>query len=143
MSDTTQRPPPAAPAPEQVRYARVLDVTAKAGFAVLVVGFVAYLFGWLEEHVTAQELPRLWSLPLAEYLVRTDTPTGWGWIVHLHKGEFAGLAGIALLAGSSGLCLAAVIPIYLWRGERAYALICTLVILVLLLAGSGILTTGH
>lgn len=134
---------PAAPAPEQARYARVLDMTAKAGFAVLVAGFVAYLLGWLDTHVPAAELPRVWGLPLAEYLARTGTPTGWGWIAHLHKGEFAGLAGIAVLAGCSAVCLAAVIPLYVRRGDRAYALVCALVIVVLLLAASGILTAGH
>lgn len=134
---------PAAPLPEQGRYARVLDATAKAGFAALVAGFVAYLFGWLETHVPVQDLPRVWSLPLAEYLARTDTPTGWGWIFHLHKGEFAGLAGIAVLAGCSALCLAAVIPLYVRRGDRTYALVCALAIVVLLLAASGILTAGH
>jgi len=142
MNDA-QRPPSVAPPGEQARYARVLDLTAKAGFAVLVAGFVAYMLGWLETHVPVQDLPSVWSLPLAEYLARTDTPTGWGWIVHLHKGEFAGLAGISVLAGCSAICLAAVIPLYLRRGERTYALICVLVILVLLLAGSGVLTAGH
>ena len=134
---------PVAPPSEQARYARVLDLTAKAGFAALVVGFVAYMFGWLETHVPVEELPRVGGLPLAEYLARTGTPTGWGWIAHLHKGEFAGLAGIAVLAGCSAVCLAAVIPLYVRRGDRAYALVCALVILVLLLAGSGILTAGH
>lgn len=142
MNDTTAAPTGAPPS-EQARYARVLDLTAKAGFAALVLGFAAYLFGWLETHVPVQELPNVWSLPLAEYLARTDTPTGWGWIAHLHKGEFAGLAGIAVLAGCSAVCLAAVIPLYVRRGDRAYALVCALVIVVLLLAASGILTAGH
>ncbi len=134
---------PVAPPSEQARYARVLDLTAKAGFAVLVVGFVAYMLGWLETHVPVTDLPAVWELPLAEYIVRTGTPTGWGWIAHLHKGEFAGLAGIALLAGCSAACLVAVIPLYVRRGDRTYALVCALVILVLLLASSGILTAGH
>ncbi len=48
-----------------------------------------------------------------------------------------------MLAGCSAVCLAAVIPLYVRRGDRAYALVCALVILVLLLAGSGLLTAGH
>ena len=139
-------PPTDAPNPalaEQLRYARLLDVTSKLGFAALVVGFVAYAFGWLEEHVTVAQLPQFWGLPLAEYLARTDTPTGWGWLAHLHKGEFAGLIGIAVLAGCSAVCLAAVIPIYVSRRDRVFAGICVLEILVLLLAASGVLTLGH
>jgi hypothetical protein len=134
--------PDPAPA-EQLRYARLLDITSKLGFAALVAGFVAYAFGWLEEHVTVAELPQFWGLPLAEYLASTDTPTGWGWLAHLHKGEFAGLIGIAVLAGCSAVCLAAVVPVYARRGDRVFAGICVLEILVLLLAASGVLTLGH
>ena len=110
---------------------------------MLVAGFLAYVTGVLEEHVVVGQLPALWGLSLAEYLRVTQTPTGWGWIAHLHKGEFAGLLGIAVLAGCSLLCLAAIIPIYVQRGERTYAVICGLEIIVILLAASGILTVPH
>ncbi len=128
---------------EQLRYARLLDATSKVGFVLLVAGFVAYVMGWLEEHVTVRDLPQLWNLPLSEYLARTETPSGWGWIAHLHKGEFAGLLGIAVLAGCSAVCLAAILQVYVRRGDRVYAGICALEILVLVLAASGVLTAGH
>jgi hypothetical protein len=128
---------------EQLRYARLLDLTSKLGFVALVAGYLAYVMGWLEQHVTVEQLPQLWTLPLAEYLVRTDSPTGWGWLAHLHKSEFAGLIGIVILAGCSALCLAAIIPMYLRRRDRVYAGICALEILVLLLGASGVLTAGH
>jgi hypothetical protein len=128
---------------EQLRYARLLDGAAKGGFAILVAGFAAYAFGWIPAHVPVEQLSRLWGLPLHEYLRATDTPTGWGWIVHLPKGEFASLAGIEVLAGCSLLCLLAVIPIYARRGDRVYAAICVAEIAVLLLAASGVLTPGH
>jgi hypothetical protein len=128
---------------ERQRYARVLDVTAKAGFAILVAGFVAYAAGWIPAHVPVERLAALWSLPLAEYLAATATPTGWGWIVHLPKGEFASLAGIAILCGASVACLAAIIPVYARRGERIHAFLCIAEIAVLLLAASGALTPGH
>jgi hypothetical protein len=128
---------------EQLLYARLLDITSKLGFAALVVGYVAYAMGWLEEHVTVEQLPRLWTLPLAEYLAKTGSPTGWGWLAHLHKGEFAGLLGIVILAGCSAVCLLAIVPTYVRRGDRVYAGICVLEIMVLLLAASGILTPTH
>jgi hypothetical protein len=128
---------------EQHVYSRLLDRLAKAGFAILVAGFLAYAFGWMPAHVPVESLSALWGLPLHEYLRATDTPTGWGWIIHLHKGEFASLAGIEILAGSSLLCLLAIIPIYARRGDRTYAAICIAEIVVLLLAASGILTAGH
>ena len=139
-------PPDDAPQPvpaEQLRYARLLDLTAKIGFAALVAGFVANATGWLDAHVPAGQLPELWSLPLAEYLVRTGSPTGWGWLAYLRKGEFAGLVGIALIAGCSIMCLAAILPLYVRRRDHVYAGICAAEILVLLLAASGIFAAGH
>ena len=129
--------------PEQRRYARVLDAITKAGFVFLVAGFVAYLAGWIPSHVPVEKLAGLWGLPLSAYLRATDTPTGWGWIVHLPKGEFASLAGIAILAGCSAVALAAVIPIYARDRDRIYAAICAAEIAVLALAASGVLTPGH
>lgn len=126
-----------------MRYAKWLDITSKAGFLALVAGYLAYAMGWLETHVTVEQLPTLWNLPLAEYLARTDSPTGWGWLAHLHKGEFAALVGIAILAGCSIACLAAIIPTYLRRREHVYAGICAAEIAVLLLAASGVLGAGH
>jgi hypothetical protein len=129
--------------PEQRLYARLLDATTKAGFAILAAGFVAYAAGWIPAHVPVDRLPELWGLPLDEYLRATDTPTGWGWIVHLPKGEFASLAGITILSGCSLVCLLAVIAVYARRGDRVYAAICIAEIAVLLLAASGALTTAH
>jgi len=128
---------------EQQIYARVLDRAAKAGFVILVAGFFAYALGWIPAHVPLERLPELWRLPLQDYLRATDTPTGWGWIVHLPKGEFASLAGIEILAGCSLVCLLAIIPVYARRGDRVYVAICAAEIAVLLLAASGVLTGIH
>ena len=110
---------------------------------MLVAGFLAYVTGVVEERVVVDQLPALWGLSLPEYLRATQTPTGWGWIAHLHKGEFAGLLGIGVLAGCSVVCLAAIAPIYARRGDRIYAAICILEVIVVLLAASGILTVSH
>jgi hypothetical protein len=138
-----QRPRLHEPSFEQRRYARVLDVATKAGLLVLVAGFAAYAAEWIPAHVPMTQLAALWGLPLAEYLEATATPTGWGWIVHLPKGEFASLAGIAMLAGCSLACLLAVIPLYARRGDRVYAAICAAEIALLILAASGVLTTAR
>jgi len=129
--------------PEQLRYARLLDVTSKLGFAALLAGFVAYATGWLDLHVTLAELPQLWKLPLADYLARTQSPAGWAWLAHLHKGEYAGLLGIALLSGCSILCLASIVPLYARRRDVVYVVLCLLEILVLLVAASGVLMPAH
>jgi hypothetical protein len=128
---------------EQLLYAKLLDWGAKIGFVVLVAGFVNYMLGLMPHHVPVDTLPNLWSLPLAEYLARTATPTGWNWVVLLAKGEFPGLVGIALLSGCSLVCLIAVAAVYSRRGDRVYAAICMLEVAVLVLAASGVLTAGH
>lgn len=128
---------------EQLLYAKLLDWGAKIGFIVLVAGFVNYMLGLLPPHVPVEKLPELWSLPVAEYLARTSTPTGWKWVMLLAKGEFPGLAGIAILSGCSLLCLVGVVVIYARRGDRIYTTLCVLQIAVLVLAASGVLTAGH
>ncbi len=139
MSDDT----PDGPPPEQRRYAALLDGGAKLGFAVLVVAFAAYVTGALAAHVPHERLPELWTLPLEAYVAQTGTPTGWGWVALLAKGEFAGVSGIAILAACSLPCLASIVPIYWARGERAIAAIAALTMLVHLLAASGWLYAGH
>lgn len=128
---------------EQLRYAAMLDVGVKIGFVVLVAAFAAYVTGLLSAHVPREDLPQLWVLPLDAYLSRTGAPTRWDWIGMLAKGEYASIAGIALLSASSLPCLVAIVP-QLWRqGDRALAAIATLIVLVLVLAASGMLMTGH
>ncbi len=130
-------------ADEQLRYARWLDWSAKAGLVALIVGFGAYATGLLPAQVPFDRMPEMLALPLDRYLVATGTPTGWAWTTLLSRGEFASLVGIAMLAGCSALCLLAIIPLYLRRRDFVYAIACVLEIGVLVLAASGILTSGH
>ena len=133
----------ACTAPEQARYAKMLAAGTWAGLAVLVVGFVAYAFEWYPALVPLDELPRLWNQSLPTYLAQTGIPTGWGWLRLADRADIFNLVGIGILSGISILCLVAIAPLYAARGERAYLAICMLEVLVLLLAASGILTSGH
>lgn len=128
---------------EADRYARLLHWGTRVGEPLLVLGFVAYLLGVVKPHVPLEQLPSVWNLPLAAYLQRTATPTGWGWLALAYEGDLSNLIGIALLAGCSMLPLMGLIPLYLSRRDYAYAGICVLVLLVLVLAASGLLTGGH
>lgn len=134
--------PPKQP-PEQLHYATLLDWGTKTGFVVLVLAFGAYVTGLLSAHVPHERLPELWVLPLDAYLSRTGAPTRWDWIGLLAKGEYASIAGIALLSACSLPCLLVIIPDYWKRGERAMASIAGLIALVLLFAASGLLIAGH
>ena len=111
---------------EQQGYARLLDVSAKLGLAVLVLCFCAYVFDLLPGKMALAQLAQHWHLPLNTYLAATGAPTGWGWVSLLAYGDFSCIFGIALLAGCSIPCLAFIMRIYARRGDRAYVVICLL-----------------
>ncbi len=128
---------------EASRYALLLDWGTRLGLLVLVLGFAAYVLGFITPLVSLDELPQLWNQPVAVYLQKTGTPTGWGWLALAGKGDMLNLVGIAILAGCSMPPLLGLIPLYLQRRDYAYAGICAVIVLVLLLAASGILSGGH
>jgi hypothetical protein len=127
----------------QERYARWLARGTRLGFAMLVLGFLAYVAEAVEAHVPIDRLPDLWHLPAEEFLVAAGIEPGWGWSALAHRGDLMNLVGIAVLATASVPCLLAVVPVFRARGERALAAICVLEVAVLLLAASGLLTGGH
>ncbi len=130
-------------AEEQLRYARVLEWGARLGLAAAVLAFALYVAGILPGRVPLEQLSTLWSLPLADYLQRSATPIGWGWVKLAMHGDFASIVGIAILSSVSVACLAAVLPIYARRADRVYAILCVLAIGVLVLAASGVLVVKH
>lgn len=123
----------------QLRYAQVLEWGARAGLVVLAASFLAYLAGWLPAQVAPQDLPRYWSQPVAVYLAQTGSPSGWGWLALLHRGDMLGLAGIAILAGCSAPALLALVPLYLAQRDRAFLALCLLQAAVLVGAASGVI----
>ncbi len=127
----------------QQRYAFWLDLGTKAGLAITIAGFVAYVAGLLPSQVPAERLPELWRLPLAQYLAATGNVAGWDWLARLERGDMLALAGIAVLAGCSGLAVAAVVPLYARSRWPAMAWICGLQIGVLLLAALDVFGGGH
>jgi len=128
---------------EQQRYATLLSWGARSGLALLVVSFLAYVFGWMPAHVPLDQLPNVWNQPVGEYLKQTQTPSGWSWLTLTGYGDFASLVGIAWLSGSSLVCLLAVIPIYARRRDKVFVAICVMALAIQLLAASGMLHTGH
>ena len=128
---------------EALRYAFLLDWGSRVGVLALLLSFAAYVFGILTPHVPLDALPSLWSLPVNDYLQRTGTPTGWGWLALVHRGDMTNLVGIALLAGCSMAPLLGLAWLYARRRDHVYAVICAVILAVLVLAASGLLTGGH
>lgn len=135
-------PPVVVQPEEQLRYARLLDWGTRVGLVVLVASFAAYVAGLMEAHVPLARLPEVWGHPVGRYLALTGTPTGWGWLALIHKGDVAGLTGIVILSGCSLACLLALVPLYLRRGDRTFAVLCLAEVAVVALAASGWLAGG-
>jgi hypothetical protein len=126
--------------PEQLRYALVLSAGVRLGFVLLLVTFFLYLSGLLQPLIPVDQLPKYWGLPVDEYVRATGTPTGWGWLAQLARGDLLNLAGIAVLAGISAIASASVLPVFARRRETAHLVICVLQIVVLVVSASGILS---
>lgn len=121
-------------------YARLLELAGRAGLSLLALAFVAYMAGWLAPEVPVQQLPELWSLPVADFLRESGMASGWGWLAQAMHGDVAGLLGIVLLVGASLPALLMLGALYGRRGDRVYAALCLLQFGVLLLAASGALS---
>jgi hypothetical protein len=143
LNDAIARSPQLAQPEEQLRYARWLDRSSRVGLALLVLGFLAYVSGAMTPHVPTHRLPEVWGLPVADYLRATGTPSGWHWVALVQRGDIVNLVGIGVLAGCSMLCLLVLLPLYLRRGDGPYAALCIAEVAVVLLAASGVLTSGH
>ena len=123
-------------------YARWLAWGARLGLTALTLAFLAYVAGLAAPLIALEDLPRLWVLPLEPYLAASGAPTGWGWLGAVTKGDYATLAGIAMLGLVSVACYLRLLPALLRRGERVLAAIAALQIAVLAAAAAGVFTAG-
>ncbi len=119
-------------------YARWLEIGSRAIFALAVLALVVYGTGLLAPAVPLENLPRLWSLPAAEYLRQAHVPGGWGWLRLVGYGDYLGVLAIALFSLLSLVCAARVVPAFLGSGERTQAWLAALQVAVLLFAASGL-----
>jgi hypothetical protein len=126
--------------PEELRYARVLQIGARVGLAALIVIFALYVSGAVPPLVPLASLPQYWGLSAHAFAAATNHPTGWAWLRRIGLADIAILAPIAFLAGVSVLCALAVLPRFLRRGDALHAAILVLQIVVLVLAASNVLS---
>ena len=130
-------------ASEQKLYARIVYHTNHVGLFVLVAGFALYLTGVLSPHVPLEDLPQYWSLPLNEYLEKTDAPTGWQWISELSYGDVAPLLGIAVLASVTLLCYLVLFFQFLQRGAKSLVAITAIELFFMFLSASNLIQISH
>jgi hypothetical protein len=120
--------------PDQLRYAHVLGIGAGIGFALLALTFLAYLLGLRPPLVAPDRLAMYWTLPLAQYVKATHTPTGWAWLALIGKGDVLNLVGIAVLAATPAAACLALLPGFARRRQFALFTIALLQFFVLLAA---------
>ena len=120
-------------------YARWLAIGARFGFAALVASFLVYLTQWIPASIAPAELPRYWSLPVAEYLAATGAPTGWQWVARLPQSDVLNFVGVAILGVTSIACYLRTAAAYAKERDWLYAGIGVAQITVLAVAASGIL----
>ncbi|MBW2217882.1 MAG: hypothetical protein JRF40_00080, partial [Deltaproteobacteria bacterium] len=65
------------------------------------------------------------------------------WLSMLEYSDFLNFIGIALLAGVSIVCYAAIIPTLFRNDDKVFGIIAILEVIVLSFAASGILAVGH
>lgn len=131
------------PSPDQVRYARVLEKGMYAGLACLFLTFAIYVTGIMKPYVPLDKLPEYWTKSAQEYLETAKIDAGWGWVPMLGYGDFINFIGIASLAGVTAFCYLAILPLLLNRGDKVYAVLALLEVIVLAIAASGLIAIGH
>lgn len=128
--------------PEQILYAKVLEKGMYIGLLILLITFGLYTFGVMDPYIPLNKLSNYWSMNVNDYLHHTNIKAGWAWVGMLKYGDFVNFIGIAILAGVTILCYAAIVPTLLKNKDRVYAVLAILEVIILSVAASGILGAG-
>lgn len=136
---------------EQVLYAKVLASGMYLGLVILLVTFSLYVFGIITPAVPCDALANYWGLDVHHYLEAVENDhlqlghvvTGWSWVKLLGKGDYLNFLGIAILSLVTILCFMSIIPTLIRKGDKVYAVMAFIEVIILSLAASGILTAGH
>ena len=129
--------------PEQVLYAKVLEWGMYLGLLILFITFGLYTLGIIDPYIPLDKISNYWSYNVHEYLEHAGITAGWAWIGMLKYGDFINFIGVAILAGVTIFCYAAIVPTLLRSKDIAYAIMAVLEVIILGAAASGILAVGH
>ncbi|MCM0755787.1 DUF1634 domain-containing protein [Desulfovibrio aminophilus] len=127
---------------EQLLYGTMLFYGCWSGLLIMLLTYLIYCFGVLDPHVGMQDVTRLWSMPVGEYLSQAGVPVGWGWATLLNRGDFLNFIGIAFLAGLTIICYIPLIGAYLKKKDPIFAILAVAEIIVLSVAASGLVGSG-
>ena len=127
---------------EQILYANLLNSGMLVGLVGLIVTFVIYGAGILKPKIPLDQVQNYWVMPVNDYLEKSGVHAGWAWITNLAYGDMLNFLPIALLSAVTIFCYIAIIPGLLRKGDRVYAVLAVVEVLVLVFAASGILGSG-
>lgn len=129
--------------PEQLLYARILEKGMYLGLLILFITYALYVFGIMDPYIPLDKISDYWSMNVHDYLEHAEIKNGWAWLGMLKYGDFINFIGIALLAGVTIICYAAIVPTLLKSKDTVYAILAVLEVIILSAAASGILAVGH
>ena len=129
--------------PEQILYAGILEKGMYLGLLMLFITYALYVFGIMDPYIPLDKISDYWSMNVHDYLEHAEIKNGWAWLGMLKYGDFINFIGIALLAGVTIICYAAIVPTLLKRKDTVYAILAVIEVVILSAAASGILAVGH
>lgn len=128
--------------PEQILYAKMLEKGMYIGLLILLITFGLYALGIMDPYIPLDKISEYWNMNVNDYLHHANIKAGWAWTGMLKYGDFVNFLGIAILAGVTILCYAAIVPTLLKSNDKVYAALAILEVIILSVAASGILGTG-
>lgn len=128
--------------PEQVLYAKILEWGMYIGLAILFITFAIYAFRIMDPYIPLDKISSYWSMNVHDYLEHAKIQEGWAWVGMLKYGDFINFFPIAILAGVTILCYAAIVPGLLKSKDTVFAILAILEVVILTVAASGILGAG-
>jgi hypothetical protein len=129
--------------PEQLLYARILEKGMYLGLLILFITYALYVFGIMDPYIPLDKISDYWSMNVHDYLEHAEIKNGWAWLGMLKYGDFINFIGVALLAGVTIICYAAIVPTLLKSKDTVYAVLAVIEVIILSAAASGILAVGH
>ena len=112
------------------------------GLALLLITYLVYVTGIMKPYIPLQEVSSYWTLNVGDYLHKANIHAGWAWLGMLKYGDFLNFVGVAFLAGVSIICFLAIVPLLYKNGDKIYAALAILEVVILCVAASGILGAG-
>ena len=129
--------------PEQLLYAGILEKGMYVVLLILFITYSLYVFGIMDPYIPLDKVSDYWSMNVHDYLEHAEIKNGWAWLGMLKYGDFINFIGIALLAGVTIMCYAAIVPTLLKNKDTVYAILALIEVIILSAAASGILAVGH